>query len=423
MHITAHIITIGDEILYGQILDTNAQWMSQQLDSIGVKVTQRLTIGDIKEEILNTLKYSEDRADIILITGGLGPTEDDLTKPILAEYFGVEMKMDEQALADVTAMFKRFKFELTPVNRLQANLPSNCTMIPNSLGTAPGMWFDENNTVFVSMPGVPFEMKELMSSFIIPKLKEQFDLPVIYHKVVKTIGIGESWLADKIKPWTDALPKHIGLAFLPSLREVKLRLTTSGNNVELLQSETDIQIEKLKNYAGKYIYGYNKDSIESVVGSLLVTKNETISTAESCTGGYLAHMLTSVPGSSIYFKGSIIAYANEVKTEQLGVNQNTLDMHGAVSEQTVIEMAESVRTKFNTTYGIATSGIAGPDGGTKEKPVGTVWIAIATPTGTQTKLLSLAKDRMLNIKASSKSALALAWQIFKQLSYEGFHSK
>ncbi len=416
MHITAHIITIGDEILYGQILDTNAQWMSQQLDSIGVKVTQRLTIGDVKEEILSTLKYSEEKADIILITGGLGPTEDDLTKPCLAEYFGVKMRINEQALAHIADMFKRFKFDLTDINKQQASLPTNCIMLPNNLGTAPGMWFYENNTVVVSMPGIPFEMKGLMTNTILTKLQKQFDLPVIYHKVVKTISIGESWLADKIKPWTDALPKNISLAYLPSLQEVKLRLTTSGSSLEPLEKDIETQIELLKKYAGKYIYGYNKDSIESVVGKILLERKETISTAESCTGGYLAHMLTSIAGSSAYFKGSIIAYANEVKTEQLGVNKSTLDKFGAVSEQTVTEMAEGIRTKFNTTYGIATSGIAGPDGGTPEKPVGTIWIAIATPEETHTKLLSLAKDRLLNIQASSKSALAFAWQTFKQNS-------
>ncbi len=412
MHITAHIITIGDEILYGQILDTNAQWMSHKLDSIGVKVTQRLTIGDVKGDILNTLKYSEEKADIILITGGLGPTEDDLTKPCLADYFGVGMEINAQALADVTAMFKRFKFDLTDINKQQANLPTNCTMLPNNLGTAAGMWFYENNTVFVSMPGIPFEMKGIMTDSILPKLKEQFQLPFIYHKVVRTIGIGESWLADKIKPWVDALPAHISLAYLPSLREVKLRLTTSGKNLTQIEQGVENHIQSLKKYAGKYIYGYNKDTIESVVGKILLARKESISTAESCTGGYLAHMLTSVPGSSSYFKGSIIAYANEIKTEQLGVNQITLDQFGAVSEQTVIEMAEAIRIKFNTTYGIATSGIAGPDGGTTEKPVGTVWVAIATPNGTHTKLLSLAKDRILNIHASTKSALAFAWQTF-----------
>lgn len=416
MHITAHIITIGDEILYGQIADTNAQWMSKALDTIGVKVTQRLTIGDVTEEILSTLKYSEDKADIVLITGGLGPTEDDLTKPCLATYFGVELELHEQALADVTAMFKRFKFDLTPVNKLQAHLPTNCTMIPNTLGTAPGMWFYENNTVFVSMPGVPFEMKELMSSYILPKLKKQFDLPVIYHKLVRTIGIGESWLADKIKPWAEALPSTISLAYLPSLREVKLRLTTSGNDLKELEEKVDNQISNLKSYIGKYIFGYNSDTIELAIGKVLLKRNQTISTAESCTGGYLAHMLTSIPGSSAYFKGSIIAYANEIKTTELGVNKHTLDTHGAVSEQTIIEMAEGIRNKFKTTYGIATSGIAGPDGGTPEKPVGTVWIALATPTATHTKLLSLAKDRKLNIQASSKSALAFAWQSFVQNS-------
>jgi len=414
MNITAHIITIGDEILYGQITDTNAQWISQQLDAIGIKVTQRLTIGDVKKEIIDTLKYAEDKADIVLITGGLGPTEDDLTKPSLAYYFGVSLQTNDKALSELELMFKRFKIDLTPINRLQANLPTNCEMISNSLGTAPGMWFYENNTVFISMPGVPFEMKEMMSTFILPKLKEQFELPIIYHKVIKTIGIGESWLANKIKPWTDALPKEISLAYLPSLREVKLRLTTSGASLELLQHQVEEQIKLLKKYIEKYIYGYNNDSIESILGKILSKKNESISTAESCTGGYLAHLITSISGSSAYFKGSIIAYANEIKIEQLGVKKSTLDKFGAVSEQTIIEMAEGIRTKFNTTYGLATSGIAGPNGGTPEKPVGTIWIALATPFGTYTKILSLAKDRTLNIQASSKSALAFAWQTFTQ---------
>ncbi len=416
MHTTAHIITIGDEILYGQILDTNAQWMSKELDAIGIKITQRLTIGDVKEEILTTLKYSEEKANIILITGGLGPTEDDLTKPCLAEYFEVDTKLNNEALIHLTALFKRFKFELTPTNKRQAYLPSNCTMLPNELGTAPGMWFFENNTVFVSMPGVPYEMKGLMTNSVLPRLKEQFELPVIYHKVVRTIGIGESWLADKIKPWANALPPTTSLAYLPSLREVKLRLTTSGKNLKTLEKEVNKQIDELKQYAGKYIYGYNNDSIQSAVGQILKSNNETIATAESCTGGYLAHLITSIPGSSAYFKGSIISYTNKIKQEALGVNKSTLDKYGAVSEQTVIEMAEGVRTKFNTTYAIATSGIAGPDGGTKETPIGTVWIALASPTGTHTKLLSLTKDRMLNIQASSKSALAFAWQTFAQNS-------
>ncbi|MCB0497954.1 MAG: competence/damage-inducible protein A [Cyclobacteriaceae bacterium] len=415
MQIKAHIITIGDEILYGQILDTNAQWMSQQLDAIGIKVTQRITIGDVKSEILETLEYSEKRADIVLITGGLGPTEDDLTKPCLAEYFKVGMEINEQALGEITEMFRRFKKELTPLNRLQANLPSNCTMISNSLGTAPGMWFYENQTVFVSMPGVPFEMKEMVSTYILPKLQEQFELPRVYHKIVKTIGIGESWLADKIKPWADELPKDIGLAYLPSLGEVKLRLTVSGksNNLETRVAE---EIEKLKVYAGKYIYGYDSDTIESVVGKILLERNETIATAESCTGGYLAHMITSVPGSSAYFLGSVIAYSNDIKMSQLGVQKATLDAYGAVSEQTVIEMSEGIRRKYGTTYGMATSGIAGPDGGTPEKPVGTVWIAFSGPEGTRTRLLSLAKDRLLNIQASAKATLALAWQTFSQNS-------
>ncbi len=413
MNITAQIITIGDEILYGQTTDTNAQWMSSQLDSIGIKVTERLTIGDTRQAILEALANAEKKADIVLLTGGLGPTEDDLTKPCLAEYFKVALEEHKEALDDITRLFKKYKFELTPVNKLQAHLPTNCTKITNKLGTAPGMWFFENNTVFVAMPGVPFEMKAMMRSQILPKLQEQFNLPVIYHKVVKTIGIGESWLADKIAPWAQQLPKTIQLAYLPSLREVKLRLTSTGSALKTLQLETRQQIDDLKKYAGSYIYGYDNDTIESVTGQLLLANLASLGTAESCTGGYLAHLITSVPGSSAYFKGSIIAYANQVKEQQLGVSPTTLATHGAVSKQTAIEMAQGARQQLNTTYALATTGIAGPDGGTPDKPVGTIWIALATPATTHTKLLSLSTERSLNIQATAKAALTLLWQTLK----------
>jgi len=302
---------------------------------------------------------------------------------------------------------------MTATNRAQVVLPTNCEYVSNTLGTAPGMWFDENDTIFVSMPGVPFEMKQMMEAIVLPKLQDRFHTPVVVHKLIKTIGIGESWLADKIQEWADQMPDNIKLAYLPSLGQVKLRLTSVGNEIDQLRAEINQSIEELKPYAGKYIYGYDSDTIEQVVGQMLKSKNLSIATAESCTGGYLAHMITSVPGSSTYYKGSILAYDNEIKTAQLGVSPATLSTFGAVSEETVIEMAQGVRRAMSTDVGISTSGIAGPDGGTADKPVGTIWIAIVTPDTTVTKKLALYKDRKLNISATAVAALAMAWQTLK----------
>ena len=414
--IIAELVTIGDEILYGQILDTNAQWMSQELDDIGVKVKHRTTIGDNEADILEALTTAENRADIVLITGGLGPTADDLTKPCLAKYFGVDMSLNEQALSELKKIFDHIGRELTETNKNQVVLPLNCEVVSNTMGTAPGMWFFERNTVFVSMPGVPFEMKEMMSKIVLPKIQEQFHTPVVVHKVIKTIGIGESWLSDLIQDWEKSLPEHIKLAYLPSLGHVKLRLTGIGDDRQQLNLEIDEAIAQLRPYADQYIYGFNGDTIEAVVGHQLVDKEFSIGTAESCTGGYLAHLLTSISGSSAYYKGSILAYANEVKMDQLGVSSESLETHGAVSEEVVKQMAIGVCESLGTDVGIATSGIAGPDGGTEDKPVGTIWIAVKTPHELKTKKLALYKDRMLNIKATAVAALALTWQTLGQKS-------
>ena len=412
-YIKAEIITIGDEILYGQILDSNAQWMSTQLDDVGIHVVHRSTIGDNEQDILAAFKAAEDRADIVLITGGLGPTADDLTKPCLAKYFNVELKLNEAALQELQVIFDHIERDMSETNRNQVVLPVNCNYVSNTLGTAPGMWFEENNTVFVSMPGVPFEMKKMMEDTVLPKLQDHFLTPSVHHKIIKTIGIGESWLADKIHDWETTMPEHIKLAYLPSLGQVKLRLTSVGEYAEQIKTDIDQRIEALRPYADKYIYGFDQDTIEQVVGNILKEKGLTIATAESCTGGYLAHMITSVPGSSAYYKGSVLAYANEVKMEQLGVSSETLDNFGAVSEETVIEMAEGVRKTIKADIGIATSGIAGPDGGTEDKPVGTIWVAVVTPDKTVTKKLALYKDRVLNIKATAVAALAIAWQTLR----------
>ncbi len=407
MTIKAELLTIGDELLYGQITDTNSQWMSAALSEAGIKVVRKTTVGDQEQEILTAFEEAERRADILLITGGLGPTSDDLTKPCLAKYFNCEVRIHEEALVEVTEFFKSRGRELTEINRQQAALPVCCEKITNRLGTAPGMWFERNGKVFVSMPGVPHEMKLMMTERIIPKLKQTFSTPVIYHKVIRTAGIGESFLAEKISDWEKALPSHIKLAYLPSLGEVKLRLTCHGDSLAALENEASVLCDTLQEKIGKFIYGFGNDPLEVVVGNMLRQKKLTLAAAESCTGGYLSHLVTSIPGSSDYFKGSIIPYANTIKTDQLGVTPETLEKFGAVSEETIIEMAKHIRTKFNTDIGVATSGIAGPGGGSEEKPVGTVWIAYADYHQTITRKLQLSKDRIINIKLTALAVLNL----------------
>lgn len=405
--ILAELLTIGDEILYGQIVDTNSQWMSVELDKVGIKVVRKTTVGDVESEILTAFEEAEKRADVILITGGLGPTSDDLTKPLLAKYFNCEMRLHEEALAEVTAIFKSRGRELTETNKQQAVLPVCCTKITNAIGTAPGMWFEKNGKVFMSMPGVPFEMKKMMTDLVIPRLKEKFPLPVIVHKVIRTVGIGESMLADKIVAWEKSLPSHIKLAYLPSIGEVKLRLTGMGASEKSLKEEIEGLAEKILPLAGEYIYGYGEEPLEVAIGKLLRDKSLTISIAESCTGGYLSHLVTSVPGSSQYFLGSMVPYDYQIKMRQLGVRPEVLEQYGAVSEPTIIEMANIVRAKFNTDIGVATSGIAGPGGATPEKPVGLVWIAYSDKNHTVTRKLQLTTDRLLNIKAASTAVLNL----------------
>lgn len=405
--ILTEIIAIGDELLYGQTLDTNSHWISGELDKVGIKVVRRTTVGDIESEMLTAFAEAEKRADIVLITGGLGPTNDDLTKPVLATYFNCKVVMFEDALRDVTAFFASRGRELTELNRQQAALPECCTPVRNELGTAPGMWFDRGEKVFVSMPGVPHEMKKMMTDTVIPQLLKKYQTPTIRHQIVKTVGIGESFLAEKIAAWENALPPHIKLAYLPSLGEVKLRLTAFGQSSEALDAELKEWVEKLKPLASQYIYGYNETPLEAVIGQLLRDRKLTLSIAESCTGGYLSHLITSIPGSSEYFLGTMIPYAYEIKMRQLGVKPETLEKYGAVSEPTIIEMANIVRAKFNTDIGVATSGIAGPGGATPEKPVGTVWIAYSDKHQTVTRKLQLSTDRMINIRMSSVAVLNL----------------
>lgn len=405
--IKAEIIAIGDELLYGQIMDTNSHWISQQLDLKGVKVAHKTTVGDNRNDILDAFSQAEKRVDLILITGGLGPTQDDLTKPLMAEYFDCPIVEVPEAVAAITEFFKKRGREMTPLNTLQGHLPACCEYVPNPAGTAPGMWFERNETYWMSMPGVPHEMKRLMNDFVLPKLPEIFELPVIYHKVVKTVGIGESWLADLIADWENALPEHIRLAYLPSLGQVKLRLTAFGSNLIELQDQVEQQISLIFPRIGKYVFGYNGETLETAIGKLLKKSGKTLALAESCSGGYISHLITSVPGSSNYFQGSIVPYHNQFKQEILGVKAETLEKYGAVSEETVHEMSEGVRKIFHSDFGLASSGVAGPDGGSEEKPVGTVWIACAGENGTVAKKLQLTQDRLLNIQLTGVAVLNL----------------
>jgi len=408
---SVEIITIGDEILIGQIVDTNSAFIATLLNLNGLGVKQISSVSDNAEHIEKALDEAKNRADIILITGGLGPTKDDITKKTLCKYFNTSMRFDEGAYKNVERIFASLGREVTPINRLQAEVPSICTVLTNTYGTAPGMWFDVNNKIYVSLPGVPYEMKNLMQEEVIPKLIKRFSLPYIVHKTVLTQGMGESFLADLISNWETGLSKYnIKLAYLPSIDTVRLRLTIKGNDRIKLNELIDEKIEELKliipnNIFGYELYGQERATIEQIVGKLLFEKKKTIATAESCTGGYLAHLITKVAGSSDYYMGSVIAYSNKVKELELAVSADTLAEYGAVSKPVVEQMAKAIREKFNTDYGIATSGIAGPTGGTDEKPVGMVWIAVASKSDVVSEKYLFGKNRERNIQKAANSAL------------------
>ena len=401
----AIILSIGDEILYGQTLDTNSHWISGELDKLGVQVLRKITLSDTREDILDTLREAENKADIILITGGLGPTNDDLTKPCLVEYFGTTLVRNEQVLENIANLFNARGREMTALNEAQADLPANCIPIMNTIGTAPGMWFERDETVIVSMPGVPYEMKRMMSETILPRLEAHHLDGGIYHRMIRTIGIPESKLAELIKYWEDQLPAAIKLAYLPTMGSVKLRLTAKGDDEEALQQLMKDQIDKVLPTIDKYVYGFDDEEIEEAIGRLLKSEGKTLAVAESCTGGFLSHKITSVPGSSAWFQGGYVPYSNKLKNEQLQVANETLEQHGAVSEPVVLALAENVRKAFNTDVAVSISGIAGPSGGTPDKPVGTVWIGYADATKTVAKKFQFTKDRAINIKFSALAAL------------------
>ncbi len=399
------IINIGDELLIGQVVNTNAARMSQLLTEAGMEVDSVETIGDDGSAIENTLSNALASADAVLVTGGLGPTKDDITKNVLCRMFDSELVESEVALDNVKRIFAARGYELTPVNRAQALVPRCCKVLNNDLGTAPCMWFERDGRVTVSLPGVPFEMEWLMKNRVIPALREHFNTGTIINKNILVQGIGESFLSDLIEPWETSLPANVKLAYLPVAGMVKLRLTArmQGN-----ADTTDINslLPGLYALAGKHIVGEDCETMEELVARAMTSRHLTLATAESCTGGAIAQRLTALAGASEYFRGGVVAYSNDVKINMLGVSTDTLAAHGAVSEETVREMAEGARTRLGADYAVATSGVAGPSGGTPEKPVGTVWTAIAGPDGTIAKLLHYGDRRQQTIDRTCNQVLA-----------------
>ncbi len=404
----AEIITIGDEILIGQIVDTNSAWMGEQFNMSGIEIYQISSVHDDHDHIMKALEHAERNVDLVVITGGLGPTRDDITKHTLCEYFNTKLVFHEPTLKAIYERFKNRGIDMNRLNRDQAMLPENCEILYNKVGTAPGMWFEKNDTIFVSMPGVPFEMKYLVEHEILPRLRKTGKTKAIFHKTVLTQGLPESMLAEKIESWEDALPPHIKLAYLPNPMLVRLRLSAMGEDEEQLKVDVNKEIQKLQQIIPENIFGYDHETLSEVIGRMLVEKGQSLAIAESCTGGYISHLITSVSGSSAYYKGSVTSYSNEIKEQVLGVNKQSLERYGAVSEQVAREMAEGVKRLMKTDYAVATTGIAGPTGGTEEKPVGMVWIAVAGPDKIYTeKFVFVGNHRERNIIRTAQTALQL----------------
>jgi len=415
-NIKASIITIGDELLIGQVIDTNSAWIAQQLNKIGMWVHKRVAVGDVYDEVWKVLDEESNVSNVILITGGLGPTADDITKPLLCDYFGGKMILNEEVLAHVTYLFEHvFKrpMPLLESNRKQAEVPDVCTVLKNDVGTAPGMLFEKNGKIFISMPGVPHEMQFIMQNSVLPLLKNKFHLPFIDHRTLITMNVGESFLAERIKDFEKNLPANIKLAYLPNHGMVRLRLTAQGekNDVEKSLQEN---FNTLKNLIDDVMVIDEDISFEMLLGKLLKEKNRTVVTAESCTGGYIAHLITSIAGSSEYFKGTVVSYDNSIKKNVLHVDDVTLNTVGAVSEETVEQMIEGVLSLMQTDYAVAVSGIMGPGGGSEEKPIGTVWIAVGNKNKIETKKFKFRFNRKRNIELTAVNALYLLCEFIKK---------
>lgn len=406
-NIYASVITIGDELLIGQVIDTNSAWIAQQLNRAGIAVKNRISVGDDPDEIWNALDIEQKASDIVLITGGLGPTGDDITKPLLCKYFNGKMIVDAGALQNVKQLFEKIYHKpVNEANLKQAEVPDVCTVIQNRRGSAPGMLFRKEETIFISMPGVPYEMQGIMED-VMPQLKRSFELPEIIHKTILTAGIGESAIAEIIKDFESRLPGEIRLAYLPNYGMVRLRLTTSGFDRIGTEKIINDRFIELKQLVKDYVVSDEDEMMQEVLGKILLRNKETIATAESCTGGAIASLITSVPGASSYFQGSIVSYSNEIKQSLLNVSKDTLEKHGAVSEETVREMLSGLLKQMKTTYGIAVSGIMGPGGGSDDKPVGTVFVAVGNKENCKVHKLKQRFERAKNIEVTAMTALIL----------------
>jgi nicotinamide-nucleotide amidase len=401
----AEIITIGDELLYGQTLDTNSQFISQHLTAAGFRVWQHTSIADKPEQILAILELATQRSQVVLLTGGLGPTKDDMTKKVIAQFFGVEMRRDPSVTAHLERLFSNRGRIMNELNHAQADVPSNCRVLQNDIGTAPCMWFETASGVLISMPGVPTETRFLVEKRVVPALRERFSPPPIFHKKIKTVGIPEALLAEQIADWENELPDHIKLAYLPQTGRVTLRLTATGKDLATMEADVLKEVEKVMPLIGAKVYGFDDDELEEAVSRLLNQRGLSLAIAESCTGGFISHLMTKNTGASSFFLGSIIAYSNLIKTRSLGVSPQTLQNHGAVSQEAVMEMAIGVRKALGADIGIAATGIAGPEGGTPDKPVGTVWIAYADENECVAKKLTLTSNRHLNINFTANILL------------------
>ncbi len=403
----AEIITIGDEILIGQIIDTNSAWIASRFNLNGIEIYQITSVHDDHDHILEALEKADKRVDLVILSGGLGPTKDDITKKALCDYFNTKLVFHEPTFQHIQNRFSKLNIDLNKLNRDQALVPESCQVLPNDEGTAPGLWLEKNNTIFVSVPGVPFEMKYLIEKEVFPRLRKSGKTKAIYHKTVLTQGIPESMLAEKIEDWENSLPHNVKLAYLPNPMAVRLRLSAMGSDKSTLEVLVENEIEKLKEIIPEYIFGYNDETLAEVIGRILLSKNKKLAVAESCTGGYISHLITSVPGCSAFYNGSVTAYSNQVKEGVLGIKPGTLKEFGAVSEQVAMEMAKGVREVFKADYALATTGIAGPGGGTEEKPVGTVWVAVASEDKVLTRKFVFGGNRERNILRSSQTALQM----------------
>lgn len=406
----ATIVTIGDEILIGQILDTNSRYISQLLNQAGVSVTERTSIGDRAEQIIATLDRTLAESDIVIITGGLGPTKDDITKHTLAAYFGSEMRYDEAEARHIEQLLAKRGIEFNELNRGQAMVPNCCTILHNAHGTAPGMWFEHNNQVVISLPGVPFEMQHLMEDEVMPRIKAHFDLRSIVHRTMITSGIAESILATRIAKWEEALPPSLKLAYLPAPNIVRLRLSAYDVEGESTRRIIEREFEKLYHIIPENIVGFEQASVEELVHNTLIERGLTLAVAESCTGGTIASRFTAQAGASAYMLCGVVAYSNESKSRVLGVDAEAIARHGAVSEEVARQMAEGARRISGADYAISTTGIAGPTGGSEAKPVGTVWIGISTPERTFTTLRNCGTDRSQIIARATAYAISLLYE-------------